>query len=139
MTNEQIIQKSAVLAGIFTESEAAAIISSGRRLPLHTYAEWKRMGYQVKQGEHAALTVMLWKYHEGKKTGRTVEVAGMLNPDGSPATVEEQESSHHYKTTAHLFTASQVERAVTRQIKTREEIMAYNRMLAEQRKARQSA
>lgn len=124
MTNEQIIQKSAVHAGIFTEAEAAAIISSGRRLPLHTYSEWKRMGYQVKQGEHAALTVMLWKYRSEK-----VEL------DNG----EEAEAGDCYRTTAHLFTASQVERAVTHQIKTREEIMAYNRMLAEQRKARQSA
>ena len=28
----------------------------------HTFAEWKRMGYSVKKGQHAALTCQLWKY-----------------------------------------------------------------------------
>lgn len=28
----------------------------------HTFAEWKRMGYSVKKGQHAALVCNLWKY-----------------------------------------------------------------------------
>ena len=51
MTNEKIIFDAAVASGIFTEAEAMGYIVSGRRLPLHTYSEWRRMGYQVKQGE----------------------------------------------------------------------------------------
>lgn len=120
MTNENIIYNAAVNSGIFSASEAQAIVASGRRLPLHTYQEWKRMGYQVKQGEHAALSVVLWKYRR-----ETVEING-----------EEHESGDCYRALAHLFTADQVEKAATRTVKTREEIMAYNRMLAEQRKAR---
>lgn len=38
-----------------------------------------------------------------------------------------------------IFTAQQVKKAETRTIKTREELMAYNKMLAEQRKARRAA
>lgn len=136
MTNEKIIYDAAISAGIFTKESAAAILSSGRRLPLHTYQEWRRMGYQVKQGEHAALSVALWRWKEGKKTGNVKEVPGMYNADGSAATVEEQETSHHYKTMAHLFAFAQVERTAPAKVKTKEEIMAYNRMLAEQRKAR---
>ena len=120
MTNEKIIFDSAVSSGIFTEAEATAIIASGRRLPLHTYSEWRRMGYQVRQGEHAALTVVLWKYRS-----ETVEING-----------QEVESGDCYRTTAHLFTAAQVQKVAPVKVKTREEIMAYNRMLAEQRKAR---
>ena len=120
MNNEQIIRTAAINAGIFTEETAAAILSTGRRLPLHTYQEWKRMGFQVKQGEHARLSVTLWKYRR-----ETVEING-----------EEYESGDCYRALAHLFTADQVEKATTRTVKTREEIMAYNRMLAEQRKAR---
>lgn len=120
MTNTEIITRTAIAEGIFSEEEAAAILSSGRRLPLHTYQEWKRMGYQVKQGEHARISVTLWKYRR-----ETVEING-----------EEYESGDCYRALAHLFTADQVEKAATRTVKTREEIMAYNRMLAEQRKAR---
>ena len=120
MTNTEIITRTAIAEGIFSEEEAAAILSAGRRLPLHTYQEWKRMGYQVKQGEHAALSVVLWKYRSQK-----VEING-----------EEYESGDCYRALAHLFTADQVEKAATRTVKTREEIMAYNKMLAEQRKAR---
>ncbi len=78
---------------------------------------------------------MLWRWKEGKKTGNLVEVPGMYNADGSVATVEKQESSHHYKTMSHLFTASQVEKTAPVKVKTREELMAYNRMLAQQRKS----
>ena len=135
MTNEQIIFNAAISSGIFSKEEATAILSSGGRLPLHTYQEWRRLGYQVKQGEHAALSLMLWRWKEGKKTGNLVEVPGMYNADGSVATVEKQESSHHYKTMSHLFTASQVEKTAPVKVKTREELMAYNRMLAQQRKS----
>ena len=139
MTNEKIIYDAAISAGIFTKESAAAILSTGRRLPLHTYQEWRRMGYQVKQGEHAAISVVLWRWKEGKKTGNVVEVPGLYNADGSAAKVEEQESSHHYKALAHLFTLSQVEKAAPAKVKTKEEILAYNRMLAEQRKARSAS
>lgn len=119
MTNEKIIFDAAVASGIFTEAEAMGYIANGRRLPLHTYQEWRRMGYQVKQGEHATLTVVLWKYRSD-----TVEIDG-----------QEVESGDCYRTTAHLFTAAQVKKAEPVKVKTREEIMAYNKMLAEQRKA----
>lgn len=120
MTNENIIYNAAVNSGLFSASEAQAIVASGRRLPLHTYSEWRRMGYQVKRGERAALSVVLWKY-----CSKTVEVDG-----------QEQETGDCHRTTAHLFTAAQVEKAEPVKVKSREEIMAYNRMLAEQRKAR---
>ena len=120
MNNEQIIYKAAINSGLYTEESAAAILSTGNRLPLHTYQEWRRMGYQVKRGERAALSVVLWKY-----CSKTVEVDG-----------QEQETGDCHRTTAHLFTAAQVEKAEPVKVKTREEIMAYNRMLAEQRKAR---
>lgn len=114
-------------SGIFTAAEATAIPSTGRRLPLHTYAEWKRLGYQVKEGEQAALVLDLWRFGKNKaaeyENGEEAEAAG----------------EHAYMAKAHLFTAQQVKKAETRTIKTREELMAYNKMLAEQRKARRAA
>lgn len=49
---------------------------------------------------------------------------------------EETASEHAYLAKSHLFTASQVEKTAPIKVKTREELMAYNRMLAQQRKAR---
>ena len=54
---------------------------------------------------------------------------------GNPSK-EEQEgtaSEHAYLAKSHLFTASQVEKTAPVKVKTREELMAYNRMLAQQR------
>lgn len=36
----------------------------------HTFAEWKRMGYSVKKGQHAALVCNLWKYTDQARQGR---------------------------------------------------------------------
>ena len=40
--------------------------------PIHTYAGWKDLGYQVKKGEHAKATFPVWKY-SGKKDEETGE------------------------------------------------------------------
>ena len=53
----------------------------------HTFAEWKRMGYSVKKGQHAALVCNLWKYTdkpgkaakeaaEAEQAGRTMDIPG---------------------------------------------------------------
>ena len=125
MTNEQMIVSAAIQSGIISETAATAYIKSGRRLPIHTYSEWKRMGYQVKPGEHAALVLYLWKFRKPSKKEQE---------EGEDPTRETA-----YRAKSHLFTLEQVEKAESRAIKTREEIAAYNAMLAEQRKARASA
>lgn len=97
MTNEQIIANSAVAAGIFTQEEAEAYFSHGMRLPIHTFAEWKNHGYMVRKGEHAALTVSIWKPKMRKrKDGKTVEA-------------DKEEEGGFFLTTAYLFTKQQVE------------------------------
>jgi hypothetical protein len=98
MTNEQIIANSAVAAGIFTQEEAEAYFSHGMRLPIHTFAEWKSCGYMVKKGEHAALTVSIWKpkTRKRKKDEKNVEA-------------DKEENSGFFLTTAYLFTKNQVE------------------------------
>ena len=71
--------------------------------------------------EHAALVLNLWRFTSGKP---------------SKDEQEETASEHAYLAKSHLFTASQVEKTAPINVKTREELMAYNRMLAQQRKAR---
>ena len=139
MTNTEIITRSAVLAGLYTKEEAEAILKSCRVLPLHTYSAWKQAGFQVKRGEKAVLTVCLWKFRAGRKTGEVAEVPGMLNADGSPATVEKQEADKQFRTTAYLFSDKQVEKIKPVHVKTPEEIKAYNAKLAAERKARKAA
>jgi hypothetical protein len=97
MTNEQIIANSAVAAGIFTQEEAEAYFSHGMRLPIHTFAEWKSCGYMVKKGEHAALTVSIWKPKTSKKK------------DEKNVEADKEENSGFFLTTAYLFTKQQVE------------------------------
>lgn len=67
-------------------------------------AEWKRMGYSVKKGQHAALTCQLWKYTDKprKAARKTAEADGKDAPETDP---------HFYKTKAHLFHALQVEKS----------------------------
>lgn len=103
MTNSQIIYSEAISAGIYTQEQADAILASGHALPIHTFAEWKRMGYSVKKGEHAAITCQLWKFttKPTKAAQAAAEAAGK----------EADEDPHYYLAKAHLFTGAQVQRS----------------------------
>lgn len=101
MTNFELITGAAIAEGIFTEKEIVDTIKQTGDLPLHTFTEWKRLGYSVKKGEHAKLTCFIWRHKEKKGT--------LPMKDGDDVEVDE---SHFYKTKAHFFTADQVERAV---------------------------
>ena len=100
MTNETLIRAAALQHGLFTEDQIKAYEQAGRRLPLHTYAEWQRLGFQVKRGEHAALKLQLWKM--GKQKPAPAE------DEDSPETSESR--SKFFRTTAFLFLSTQVER-----------------------------
>ena len=43
--------------------------------PIHTYARWQAMGYQVKKGEKSKIKFPIWKYTKGKKKDMTEEEA----------------------------------------------------------------
>lgn len=96
MSNFEIIANNAIDAGIYTKEQVQALIASGFRLPLHTFAEWKRLGFSVKKGEKAKMTCRIWKFSD-KKT----ETAEDQN-------VEESDS-RYYLTKAFFFTREQVE------------------------------
>lgn len=95
MTNLAIITAAAVQNGIFSETEAEAIIKSGHDLPLHTFAEWKRLGYSVKKGEKACMKCDIWRKSNKKQQDENGE---------------EVESDRFYKKLAHFFTLAQVEK-----------------------------
>lgn len=70
----------------------------------HTFAEWKRMGYSVKKGQHAALVCDLWKYTD--KPGRAAREAAAEAGDDAP-----ESDPHFYKQKSHLFHALQVQKS----------------------------
>lgn len=106
MTNNEIIYRESIAAGIFTQEQADQIISSGARLPLHTFQEWKRMGYSVKKGEHAALVCTLWKFTN--KPGKAGRQAAANLAEIAAELVEEKDDPHYYMAKASLFTVAQV-------------------------------
>lgn len=109
MTNNEIIYRESIAAGIFTQEKADQILATGARLPLHTFQEWKRMGFSVKKGEHAALVCTLWKFTNkpGKENGTGRQAAAELGEIAAEL-VEEKADPHYYTAKAALFTAAQV-------------------------------
>ena len=66
---------------------------------LHTYATWKKLGYQVKQGEKSQHKIPVWK-----PSTKKVEVE---NEDGIK---EEKTNGRYFIKTSAFFTQEQVER-----------------------------
>lgn len=101
----------------------------------HTFHEWKERGKSVKTGEKAAIDTRLWKLdtrpHKTRSSGK--------EPDALAKAAEEQDDNgNYYKAPAHLFHIGQVEAsrpAPAGRFKSLDEIRAYNKMLADQRKA----
>ncbi len=129
MTNTEIIFRAAVEGGIYTAEQAKAIITAAGELPLHTYAQWRAMGYQVRAGEHAVLICELWRFtSKAGKAAREEAAAEGKDPADDP---------HYYMATSRLFGLHQVAK-VPRPM-TRDEIRAHNKALADARRAEKLA
>lgn len=104
----------------------------------HTFQEWKKDGKSVKTGEKAAICTKLWKFDD-----RPRKTSASMEPDALTKAAEEQDDNgNYYKAPAHLFHIGQVEAsrpAPAGRFKSLDEIKAYNRMLADQRKAAKAA
>ena len=105
----------------------------------HTFHEWKERGKSVKTGEKAAIDTRLWKLDTRPRKTRS----SGKEPDALTKAAEEQDDNgNYYKAPAHLFHIGQVEAsrpAPTGRFKSLDEIRAYNKMLADQRKAAKAA
>ena len=99
----------------------------------HTYAEWKREGRNVKQGEKTAIKTRLWKY--------TTKPTAAQRREAEEAGEEAEGRAHYYKAAAYLFFIDQTERTEDSkpQGRTAEEIAAYNEQLRQERKAARAA
>ena len=105
----------------------------------HTFHEWKERGKSVKTGEKAAIDTRLWKLDTRPRKTRS----SGKEPDALTKAAEEQDDNgNYYKAPAHLFHIGQVEAsrpAPAGRFKSLDEIRAYNKMLADQRKAAKDA
>lgn len=102
---------------------------------VHTYNAWKSQGLQVKGGEKALFSVMLWRWTDKPSKARRAEAAQAAdNGDNSPAA-----DPHYYMTRCYMFSAAQVGKPEPVHVKTPEEIAARNAELAAARKARRAA
>ena len=87
ITNKQIVFSAwceLVAEGIISEDET-----------IHTYEYWRSIGYAVKRGSKAVISLMIWKYSE-KKTA---------NDDGT-----ETDNAKMFMKKAYFFSSSQVEK-----------------------------
>lgn len=104
----------------------------------HTFQEWKKDGKSVKTGEKATISTKLWKFDD-----RPRKTSASMEPDALTAAANDQcPDGNYYKAPAHLFHIGQVEAsrpAPAGRFKSLDEIKAYNRMLADQRKAAKAA
>lgn len=108
----------------------------------HTFDGWKSPrngGLSVKRGEKAVMRCKLWKYKDSPKPED-------LPADADPLTraAAEQGGGDYYMTTAYLFGRWQVEKRepkkpTEKRFKSLDDIRAYNKMLADQRKAAKAA
>lgn len=108
----------------------------------HTFDGWKSPkngGLSVKRGEKTVIRCKLWKYKDSPKPED-------LPADADPLTraAAEQGGGDYYMTTAYLFGRWQVEKrdpkkSAEKRFKSLDDIRAYNKMLADQRKAAKAA
>lgn len=138
-TPEQIAAIAARLTVNNADGTPADPIPTAERLAVaenvHTYNAWKSQGLQVKGGEKALFSVMLWRWTDKPSKARRAEAAQAAdNGDNSPAA-----DPHYYMTRCYMFSAAQVGKPEPVHVKTPEEIAARNAELAAARKARRAA
>lgn len=114
MTNAQIIFNESVRLmndGIIgtTGLKIEVVMENGETVsmlepePIHTYAAWKSLGFQVKRGETAIAKFLIWKAGKSRQQ-EDAEAAAENNVEISPERVR------MFMKTAHFFKISQVER-----------------------------
>lgn len=138
-TPEQIAAIAARLTVNNADGTPADPIPTAERLAVaenvHTYNAWKSQGLQVKGGEKALFSVMLWRWTDKPSKARRAEAAQAAdNGDNSPAA-----DPHYYMTRCYMFSAAQVGKPEPVHVKTPDEIAARNAELAAARKARKAA
>ena len=112
MTNAQIIMNESlrlmdegIIKGTGRMFEATILDGEGNEVKtmleepeaIHTYQIWKDLGRQVKKGQKAITTIVIWKHVNGKKNEETGEEgeAKMFMKKSSFFTIEQTEPITH--------------------------------------------
>lgn len=131
-TPEQIAARAARITKTDAEGNPLDATPDAERLiladSLHTYNAWREQGLQVRAGQKAILSCMLWRWTDKPSKARRAEAAA--------AGQDVEGGEHYYMKRCYLFSAAQVGKPEPVHVKTPEEIAAYN---AELRAARQAA
>src|SRR5574344_642377 len=104
MTNTEIITSEVIANGIYTKEQVEIFAQKGFTVPVHTYAEWKSLGCQVKKGEKAIIQTRLWRFSSKAVT--------IKDNDGNET---EEQDNHYYLAKAFLFDIKQVEKEAEQQ------------------------
>jgi hypothetical protein len=104
MTNTEIIASEVIAHGIYTKEQVEIFAKEGVVVPVHTYAEWKAFGFQVKRGEKAIIETRLWRFSSKAVT--------IKDNDGNET---EEQDNHYYLAKAFLFDIKQVEKEAEQQ------------------------
>lgn len=104
MTNNEIIMN---VAKMLYMDDLEKIIMPNGDLGLHTYSEWKKLGYQVKKGEKAKAKVKLWKKAKAKAKAKESEDNGKVKLESEDSKVEK---SRFFLANSALFDLTQVEK-----------------------------
>lgn len=120
MTNAQIIFNESVRLmenGIIgtTGLKIEVVMDNGETVsmmepePIHTYAAWKSLGFQVKRGEKAIAKITIWKTGKSRQQEESAEAEATAEN----GTEISSERVRMFMKTAHFFKPSQVERVAT--------------------------
>lgn len=82
MTNLEIVAHEAIANKIYTKEQIESMATTMQDFGLHTYGEWRKMGYQVRKGEKAKIATHLWKKTSkktmNKETGKEEKKASFI-------------------------------------------------------------
>lgn len=112
--NTSIILAAGIEAGVIPATALLECFQFGRMPAVHTFDIWKKAGYSVRKGEHAAFRARIWKHVE-KTTTLTAEDAAAMNAGSIIDGISYKEgdtiqAGKFIKKEAFFFTASQVEK-----------------------------
>lgn len=134
-TPEQIAARAALLVKTDAEGNPLDATPDAERLiladNLHTYNAWRKQGLQVRGGQKALLSCMLWRWTDKPSKARRAEAAA--------AGHDVEAESHYYMKRCYLFSSAQVGNPEPIHVKTPEEIAALNAELLAALKSQKAA
>lgn len=116
LSNRVFLMENGVIKGtgerfIFSDEHGTREIEMPEEI--HTFNEWKKLGYIVKKGEHSIARFPIWQMSKKKKKGENEKPQqGQQEQQGQQNEQEQADGDkHYYKKVAFFFTLGQTEPA----------------------------